>query len=312
MQGQVKPPKVNPMSQRILYLLAAFMLFSLLRPSAHVFAQEQPTPAQQSQPTVAIPADPVAAAAPVPATPSAPAENKIVLPAGTRVPLVLRNGLNTRTAKVGDSVYFETIYPIAQDNRIVIPMGAFMRGQLLEAKRPGRIKGRGEFRLVLDQITFPNGYTLSLAASPSSVDRNGKEGVDSEGKIKGPGSVGKDVGTVLTTTAGGAFIGTFAGLGESGAPGTGALIGGAFGGTAGLLAVLLTRGPEAELPRGTTMDVVLDHPLTLDAGHLPSGSDPGKFSQPLAPADPDQPGRRERPRRPPSLLHSMLPLLLHF
>ncbi|MGH7837939.1 MAG: hypothetical protein ACREQC_08960, partial [Candidatus Binataceae bacterium] len=35
------------------------------------------------------------------------------------------------------------------------------------------------------------------------------------------------------------------------------------GAAAGLLAVLLTRGPEAELPRGTTLDVVMNRPLYL-------------------------------------------------
>ena len=31
------------------------------------------------------------------------------------------------------------------------------------------------------------------------------------------------------------------------------------------MAVLLTRGPDAELPRGTTVDVVLNRPIVLDA-----------------------------------------------
>jgi len=32
--------------------------------------------------------------------------------------------------------------------------------------------------------------------------------------------------------------------------------------------VLLTRGPEAELPRGSTMDVVFEHALTLDGSQI--------------------------------------------
>src|SRR5207249_7867224 len=64
-------------------------------------------------------------------------------------------GINTRTAKAGDSVYFETAYPVARNNRIVIPMGSFVRGQIVEAKRPGRIRGRGEFRIALEQMMLP-------------------------------------------------------------------------------------------------------------------------------------------------------------
>jgi len=38
--------------------------------------------------------------------------------------------------------------------------------------------------------------------------------------------------------------------------------------------VLLTRGPELELPRGTTVDVMLDRPLYLDADKV-QFTDPG-------------------------------------
>jgi type IV secretion system protein VirB10 len=210
---------------------------------------------------------------------------------------MLRNGINTRTAKIGDSVYFETAYPIAQNNRIVIPMGSFVRGRILESERPGLIKGRGEFRMVLEQMTFPNGYTVSLAATPASADRDGREGVDAEGKIIGPSGSGRDKMLLLATTAGGAYIGTLAGTAANGAPVKGALIGGGAGAAAGLIAILLTRGPEAELPRGTMMDVVFDHALVLDADHLPA-SDQGRLSQPLVPAVSQQEThRRENPAR---------------
>jgi hypothetical protein len=254
------------MSRFVSRSLALSLLFSFLA-AASAFAQDPP-------------------AAP-PATPAAaPASEPIIVPAGTRLPLVLRNGINTRTAKQGDSVYFETAYPIAVNNRMAIPMGSFLRGEILEAKRPGRIKGRGEFRIALAQMTFPNGYTVELRATPSSVDRNGREGVDSEGKIKGPSSVGRDTAVVAVATAGGAYIGTLVGAALNGSPGRGALIGGGAAGLGALIAVLATRGPEAELPRGTTLDVVFDRPLILDAALLPAnpgaGNDPRKTLVPAA------------------------------
>ena len=222
---------------------------------------------------------------------------QVAVPTGTRLPLMLRNGVNTRTAKAGDSVYFETAYPISQNNRIVIPMGSFVRGRILEAKRPGRIRGRGEFRIALEQMTLPNGYMIELRATPSSVDRDGKEGVTPEGVVTGPGAVGRDVGTVLLATAIGGPVGGYAGL-LAGSPSRASLaIGHGAGAAAGLIAVLLTRGPEAELPRGTMLDVVLDHALLLDADHLPA-NDPGKLSQPLVPVFSQQEThRRERPAR---------------
>jgi hypothetical protein len=80
--------------------------------------------------------------------------------------------------------------------------------------------------------------------------------------MTGPGGTGKDVGTVATTTATGAGIGAIA----AGAKGAG--IGAGAGGLVGLGAVLLTRGPEAELPRGSTLDVVLEHDLALDGSQI--------------------------------------------
>ncbi len=174
----------------------------------------------------------------------------------------LQNGISTRSARPGDSVYLQTNFPITQGNRIVVPVGSYLKGELLDAKRPGKIKGRGEFRLRLDTLILPNGYTVSLNAAPRSADSGGKETMDSEGKVIGPGGKGKDAGTIAETTAAGAGIGAIA----HGVKGLG--IGAGIGAAAGLAAVLLTRGPEAELPRGSTLDIVLEHDLTLDGNQI--------------------------------------------
>jgi hypothetical protein len=228
----------------------------------------------------------VAAAAPKPPAPS----EMLVVPTGTRIPLILSIGVNTRTAKAGDSVYFETVYPIAVNNRMAIPPGTFLRGKIVAARRPGRLRGRGEFRIAIEQITFSSGYTVDLLALPSSVDRDGQEGVDSENTIKGSSAAGHDTATLLFSTVGGAYIGTLAGAAANGAPGRGALLGGGIGGLAALIAVLATRGPEAELPRGTMMDVTLNRPLLLDPAILPATS--GTVNDPLRSSVPPAQPRR--------------------
>ena len=187
---------------------------------------------------------------------------KISVPAGTRLAVVLENGISTRSAKAGDSLYFHTSFPVTQNNSVVIPVGSYIRGTLLDSKRPGRVKGKGEFRLRLESLIFPNGYTVDLLAAPRSADTGGRETTDSEGKITGPGGKGRDAGTVAETTVTGAGIGAIAGGGR------GAGIGAGIGGLAGLAAVLLTRGPEAQLPRGSTLDIVLERDLSLDSGYL--------------------------------------------
>jgi len=187
---------------------------------------------------------------------------KVSVPAGTRLAVVLENGISTRSAKAGDSLYFHTSFPVTQNNRVVIPVGSYIRGSLLESKRPGRIKGKGEFRLRLESLILPNGYTVDLMAAPRSADTGGRETTDSEGKVTGPGGKGKDTGTVASTTVTGAGIGAIAGGGK------GAGIGAGIGGLAGLAAILLTRGPEAQIPRGSTLDIVIERDLMLDSSYL--------------------------------------------
>jgi hypothetical protein len=251
-------------------LLGAGMLLFSARLSA-----QQPEGPQTSAPP------PVAPAPPTSPTQGARSNEKILVPAGTRIGVVLENGISTRGAKPGDSVYLQTSFPITQNNRIVIPVGSYLRGEIIDSKRPGKVKGKGEFRLRLNTLIFPNGYTVNLNAAPRSADSGGRETMDSEGKVTGPSDKGKDVGTVASTTATGAGIGAIASRTAKGAG-----IGAGIGAAAGLAAVLLSRGPEAELPRGSTMDIVLERELALDASQIQFtnlGQAPGVVQPPMRP-----------------------------
>jgi hypothetical protein len=185
----------------------------------------------------------------------------ILIPNGTRIGVILESGISTATAKPGDSVYFRTSFPITINNKVVVPVGSYLRGEVTESKRPGHIKGKAELRIRLNTMVFPNGYTVDMNAEPHSAD-SGQVKTDSEGKMTGPGGKGKDATTIATTTATGAGIGAIAGGGK------GAGIGAGIGGVAGLAAILLSRGPEANLPRGSSMDLQLEHDLTLDADQI--------------------------------------------
>src|SRR5437660_9302283 len=145
---------------RLLMRTTIYSLVVSMAPAIRISAQQ---PSSSSTPASALPPQESANSVALVST-----GTQVSVPSGTRLPLLLRNGINTRTVKTGDSVYFETAYPIARNNRIVIPMGSFVRGQILEAKRPGRIRGRGEFRIALEQMMLPNGYTIELTATPSS------------------------------------------------------------------------------------------------------------------------------------------------
>lgn len=211
------------------------------------------------------------ALAPAPAADPAPkaAPDTIVVPTGTRLPLVLQNEVSTRGAKPGDPVFLETMFPITVQNRIVIPVGTYVQGEILEAKRPGRVKGTGEIRIRLNTMILRNGYTVDFNAVPTNAGTGGTTSTDNEGRIHGDTHKGHDAGTVIGTTAAGGGIGAIA----AGAKGAG--IGAGAGAALGLGTVLLTRGPEIVLHRGTSVDIVLDRNLYLDASKI-NFSDTGR------------------------------------
>jgi len=226
-----------------------------------------PVPGSNAAP----PAAGESAAPPTPANP-APASEKLELPVGTHLPLVLHNGISTRTAKVGDPVYFETLFPVMQDGKVIVPAGSYVSGEITESKRPGRVKGRGEIMMRLETLILPNAYMVKFNGSPSNASTGGNESTNNEGKVIGGSDKAGDAGTIAKTTVAGAGIGGLAGRSL-----TGVGIGAAAGAAAGLAAVLLTRGPEAELPRGTTLDAVLDRPLDFDASKI-NFTGPGQAS----------------------------------
>jgi hypothetical protein len=223
--------------------------------------------AEQGAPEQAVPAQP--------ATPPAPDANakagpkNYVVPSGTRLPLILHNAVTTRNAKPGDPVYLETLFPVVVENRILIPAGSYVQGEITDAKRPGRGKGVGEIRVRLNSMILPNGYIVDFNAIPTNAGTGGNESVDSEGKIHGDTDKAEKVGTVMKSTGIGAGVGGIA-TGSVGGAGIGALAGAGVG----LAMVMMTRGPELELPRGTTVDVVLDRTVYLDASRV-NFTDPG-------------------------------------
>ncbi len=222
-------------------------------------------------------ATPVAPAVAPSATSAAAA--KIIVPSGTHIPLVLHNAISTRSARPGDPVYFETLFPVMIDGKVVIPAGSYVSGEVTESKRPGRVKGRGELMIKLTTMILPNAYMVNLNAVPGGVGTGGNETTDSEGKIIGDSEKGHDIGTIAKTTAAGAGVG-----GLASRTGAGVGIGAAAGAAVGLAAVLLTRGPDAEMPRGSTVEAVIDRSLYLDADKV-QFSGPGQASSLAGPSN---------------------------
>lgn len=197
---------------------------------------------------------------------------QFVVAPGTKIPLNLINSVSTKHSAEGDRVYLETVFPILVNGRVVIPPGSYVAGTITQVKRPGRVKGRGELYLRFDSLTLPNGVTRDFRARVGGLDGRASEELDrNEGKIRSEGNKGGDARTIGEATAAGASVGVIGGH-AAGRTGLGAGIGAAAGATAGIMGVLLTRGPDAVLAKGSTIEMVLDRPLTFAEEELQFGS----------------------------------------
>jgi type IV secretion system protein VirB10 len=187
---------------------------------------------------------------------------------GTHVPLSLINSVSTKNAIPGDRVYLETVFPILADGRIVIPPGSYVMGTITEIRRPGKVKGKGEFHLRFDSLTLPNGTTRDFRAHVTGLDGRASEDLDrKEGSIRSEGNKAGDVKTVGEMAAAGASIGALAGS-VNRTPGMGAAIGAGAGAAAALAGIMFTRGPDAVLAKGTTIEMVLDRNVQFEENEL--------------------------------------------
>lgn len=197
-----------------------------------------------------------------------PESKTYLLQPGVRIPLALISSISTKGAVAGDRVYLETLFPTLLDTKVIIPPGSYVLGTITSIKRPGKVKGRGEFHLRFDSLTLPNGVTRDFRAHINSLDGRAGEELDrKEGTVRSQGDKLGDSRTIAETAAAGAGIGSIAGA-VNGNSGMGAMMGAGAGAAAGLVSVFLTRGSDAILAKGTTIEMVLDRQISFAADEL--------------------------------------------
>ena len=201
-----------------------------------------------------------------------PASGEYTVEAGTKMPLSLINSISTKHSAEGDRVYLETAFPVLVNGRIVIPVGSYVAGTVTQIKKPGRVKGKGEMYVRFDSLTLPNGVTREFRSRMGGMDGNAAGTLDkAEGKVTSEGNKAGDARTVGEVAGAGASVGAIAGS-AAGHAGMGLGVGAAAGAAAGLIGVLATRGPDAVLARGSTVEMVLDRPLNFNQGDLDFGN----------------------------------------
>jgi hypothetical protein len=199
-------------------------------------AAPPPPPPQEGRPTlrresnVMRPEPP-----PPPAAPRSP--QNFVLPAGTNLVIRMIEGVDSETAKVGQTFAASLDEQVLVDGSPVIPRGADIVVKLVDAKESGKLTGRAELTLDLVSISV-NGKMVDI--NTQTVNRES----DSRGQ--------KTAKTAGGTAAVGAIIGAIAGGGK------GAAIGAAAGGAAGAGVQVVTKGQRVRIPSETRLTFVLD------------------------------------------------------
>lgn len=141
------------------------------------------------------------------------AGEQVTVPAGALVRIRINQTLDSARTKPGDHFDGIVVNDVAADGAIAIPRGATVHGTVVDAKKSGAIKGRGELSLQLNSVD------LGGTTYPITSDVWQHNGAD------------KAVQSVNSTLVGGvlgALVGAAAGGGE------GAAIGAGVGGAAGL------------------------------------------------------------------------------
>jgi type IV secretion system protein VirB10 len=201
---------------------------------------------------------------------SASSKPTYTVPAGTKVLLQLRSGINTKSAKPGDGVYLASTFPVVVGNRVLIPSGVYVQGIVDRVARAGHVKGKAQLDMHFTSIIFPNGTVVEIPGLVNSLPGARKQSVkdDGEGTIEQDADKGRNVGkTAEIAIPTGGTVGSIGGL-ASGHPIAGGIAGIGAGVAAVGLVSLFTRGADVNIDSGTQVEMVLQRPLVLQDENL--------------------------------------------
>jgi len=200
---------------------------------------------------------------------SAPQDpNTVTIPAGTKIPLSLKQAISTKNAKEGDAVYAETAFPFVVDNRVIVPAGSYIQGKISHVERAGHGHGRAEILIHFTSMIYPSGYTVMLPGTVENTPGAESNSVKtSEGTIQQDKDTGKKIEDAAKDGAYGGAIGGIGG-GLAGGGLNGARIGAGIGAAAGIGWALLKRGSDVRLDVGTSIEMEIQRAITVDATRI--------------------------------------------
>ncbi len=200
----------------------------------------------------------------------------LLLPAGSSLHVRLQTTLTSKTNKTGDKFTGYVEQPVVANGKTIVPVGSLVDGHVVMVKESKRIKGVGEMRIVLDDITTENGDEFFLNGSLEEAQGSpcARTASDSEGTIKGCGKSAKGAlkGAAIAGAMG-AGAGASVGMGHEidcnyfgncGGPSFGADIGygAAIGASAALIYNVFKHEKALVLLQGTHLTFVVDRSVT--------------------------------------------------
>lgn len=201
-------------------------------------------------------------------TPSEPTH--IVIPVGTRIPLVLTHPLNSHSIKTGDAVFAQIATPVVVGDQVAVPAGTFVRGKVESLTRRGT---RAEVIV----------RSASLVMGSSLVDMGGPVKIESEEWTAWNNPGGKSSAAIILVPLVALPLGSLIGRATDGKTTTyvggtpfttqshkGLVIGTTVGFVAGLGTsfALMAHSRGFYLEEGTSLDITLSNPVSLTAAQV--------------------------------------------
>ena len=182
---------------------------------------------------------------------------QITVPYGTPVAVRLAETLSSGLKQPGDTFLATLVSPIVIGDRVVIPVGASVKGKIVDARNARRFSGRSTLAIEVTQLDY-NGRTYELHSSQYLQQAASRNTYAAAAVTGGTGM--------------GALIGTIVGKGK------GAAIGSVLGAAMGTGVQAVTKRAPAELAAESTLEFRLETPLTLQVPGTRTDLGQGSFS----------------------------------
>ena len=102
------------------------------------------------------------------------AQEKVVIKAGTIIPLQAAQTVKAADLNEGQVVDFVTISPLTIDGKTVFERGAIVKGKVIEAKKSTIAGTKGRLVISIQKMTLPNGSPLFFSDTTVRVYGNNK------------------------------------------------------------------------------------------------------------------------------------------